>query len=404
MSKTISYGRQTIDRTDVEAVTEVLISDYLTQGPLVKAFEKVLCEYTGSRYAVCCSSGTSALHLACLAAGIKDGDFVITSPITFVASANSILYTGGKPLFVDIDPDTMNMDIERLEETIKVSSRVRAIVPVHFAGLPCDMERIYRIAVERDIVVIEDACHALGAMWRGEDDRWYKVGASSHSHMTVFSFHPVKAITTGEGGAVTTNDRGLYERLKTLRDHGIIREPDRFIHMDSSIEPPPWYYEMQELGFNYRLTDLQCALGISQMRRIDEFVKRREEIACLYRELLSEYPFIKTPEVDENNYRSAWHLYPVRIDFDGLGIDKGSWFRAIAERGIRLQVHYIPVHLQPYYRKRFGYTWGDFPEAERHYLEEVSLPIYPLLTDDDVKTIVKEVVTTLTCASARLSV
>ncbi len=391
----ISYGRQTIEEDDIEAVVRALRSDMLTQGPLVEEFEEALCSYTGAGYAVVCSNGTAALHLACLAVGLTEGDGVVTSPITFLASANAALYAGATPVFADINPLTCNIDPKMIEEKVQKTKGVRALIPVHFAGLPCDMEGIRRVARRHGLFVIEDACHALGAHWRDARGRWRTVGSCSHSDMTVFSFHPVKTMTTGEGGAITTNDEALYKRLKALRSHGVIKDASLFKR------PPdgPWGYEMQGLGFNYRLTDIQSALGLSQIKKIDRFVQRRREIASLYKRLFERYHFITTPHAPEGA-KSANHLYPVRIAFDKIGASKKQWFELMRDIGIGLQVHYIPVHLQPFYQDRFGYRAGDFPNAEHFYSEEVSLPIYPALTDEDVSTVAAAMISTLACAVA----
>lgn len=391
--RAISYGRQTIEPDDIEAVSRALASGWLTQGPLVEEFERRLAEYTGAKYAVVCSNGTAALHLACKAAGLGPGDKVLTSPLTFLASANAALYVGARPDFVDIDAATLNIDPDRLEEKVKACPSIKAIVPVHFAGSPCDMERIGRIAKERNLIVIEDACHALGASWTAANNETRMVGSCSNSDMTVFSFHPVKSITTGEGGAITTNSRKLYDRLLSLRSHGVIKETAKLF----SAEGLPWYYEMQDLGFNYRLTDIQSALGISQLKKLDRFIARRREIASLYTSLLSKYPFIKTP-CDVQGRSSAWHLYPVRIDFNGLGAARRVLFELMSAIGINLQVHYIPVHMHPYYRG-LGFKPGDFPVAEKFYDEEVSLPIYPLLTDEEAGAVSEALLSTLACAS-----
>lgn len=396
MKRAISYGRQTIDEEDVKAVISALTSEKITQGPLVEEFEKELAQRTGAAHAVVCSNGTAALHLACLAAGVGKGDAVVTSPLTFLASSNAALYTGATPIFADIDPLTYNIDPSEVEKKISFNSNVKALIPVHFAGLPCDMERLHKIASKRNLAVIEDACHALGAEWRGSDGRWNRVGACTHSDMTVFSFHPVKSITTGEGGAVTTNDSRLYERLKTLRSHGVTRKKSELLNGDDS----PWYYEMQELGFNYRLSDIQSALGISQLKKLDGFMRRRDEIAAVYAAAFSKYPFIKTPP-DFQGLKSARHLYPLTIEFDDVGVSRKDLFALMCNIGINLQVHYIPVHLQPYYRKRFGYAPGDFPKAEAFYSREVSLPIYPLLTDEEAGAVTAAMVSTLACASAK---
>lgn len=390
MRKAISYGRQTIEEDDIKAVTEALRSGMLTQGPLVEAFEESIARYTGARYAVACSNGTAALHLACMAAGIGPGDKVITSPITFLASANCALYVGATPVFADIDPRTFNIDPGEIERKIKADPEIKAIIPVHFAGLPCDMEAISGIARKRGIIIIEDGCHALGASWRDKSGQWHKAGSCVLSDMTVFSFHPVKSITTGEGGAVTTNDENLYRKLKTLRSHGVTRDAGAL----RNPSPGPWYYEMHAIGYNYRLSDIQCALGISQMKRLDEFIGKRNKIASKYSSLLSKYPFITQPSFNEH-FRSAFHLYPVQINFYELGVSKGQCFEAMRGIGINLQVHYIPVHLQPYYRDRFGYRPGDFPRAEHFYEREASLPIYPLLTDEEAGAVAEGIISTL---------
>lgn len=396
MKRTISYGQQTIDEDDIACVVRTLGSGMLTQGPLTQEFEDAITEHTGARYAVVCSNGTAALHLACLAAGLGSKDTVITSPITFLASSNAALYVGATPVFADIDPETFNIDPSEIEKKIENTPGVKAVIPVHFAGLPCDMERIYAIARGRGLTVIEDACHALGASWKESDGPWRAVGSSTHSDMTVFSFHPVKSITTGEGGAVTTNDRALYERLKLLRSHGVTKDCGQFALRNAS----PWHYEMHALGYNYRLSDIQCALGVSQMKKLGRFIERRTRIAELYTAILSRYPFIRLPVV-RPGFKSAYHLYPVRIAFDEIGVCKAEWFELMKKIGVNLQVHYIPVHLQPYYRKMFGYRAGDFPVAERFYETEVSLPIYPLLTDEEVGAVTAGILSTLAHASAR---
>ncbi len=393
--RVISYGRQTIEPDDVEAVTAALGSGFLTQGPLVEEFERKLAAYTGAKYAVVCSNGTAALHLACKAAGLGPGDKVLTSPLTFLASANAALYVGAKPEFCDIDPGTFNIDLGKAASKVKADPSIKALIPVHFAGLPVDMEEAGNISRRHNLIVIEDACHALGASWTDSRGEVRKVGSSSHSDMTVFSFHPVKSITTGEGGAVTTNSGKLYERLLSLRTHGAVKDSSRLFHQDGL----PWYYEMQDLGFNYRLTDIQSALGISQLKKLDRFIARRAEIASLYGRLLSKYQFLKTPAVHPGR-QSAWHLYPVRIDFPGLGASKKELFELMKSIGINLQVHYIPVHTQPYYRA-LGFKPGDFPVAERFYEEEVSLPIYPLLTDEEAGAVVEALLSTLVCATNR---
>lgn len=375
MRKRIPYGRQFIDGADIRAVTRVLRSDWLTQGPAIRDFEDALRRYTGAAYAVAVANGTAALHIACLAAGVRSGHEVITSPITFVASANCAVYCGAKPVFADICQDTLNIDPAELGK--RVTRRTRAIIPVHFSGTPCNMKAIDAIARARGIPVIEDACHALGAVYGTR-----KIGACAHSDMTVFSFHPVKHITTGEGGAVMTNDRGLYERLLLLRNHGITKDKGAMSRCEG-----PWYYEMQTLGYNYRITDIQCALGMSQMKKLPAFLKRRREIAAIYNCELAALKGIELPREHQGS-RSAWHIYCIRIR-DAR--KRGAVIAALEEAGIGTQVHYIPVHLQPYYRKRFGYRKGDYPVAERYYREAVTIPLFFSLKDREIVHIVRKV-------------
>ncbi len=392
------YGRQWIDENDIQAVVRSLRSNRITQGPKVEQFEKALAEYCGVKYAVAVNSGTSALHMACHAAGIKDGNEVITSPITFVASANCVLYCGGKPVFADIQNDTYNINPAEIKG--KINPNTKAIIPVHFAGLPCDMEEIRRIADEHGLMIIEDACHALGAEWQDSTERWHKVGSCTHSDMTVFSFHPVKHITTGEGGAIVTNSPSLYEKLLLLRNHGITKKPERFIYKDwafsSDAEINPWYYEMQELGFNYRITDIQCALGLSQLKKLDSFVSRRREIARIYSNAFRGASFMRTLE-EPCSKKSAYHLYVVGIDFEKAGKSRSILMNELKEKGIGTQVHYIPVHLQPYYRNRLGYNPNDYPSAEGSYKRMLSLPIYPGMTDGEAHAVTDAVRGLLRC-------
>lgn len=379
MSKPLlPYSTQWLEPDDIQAVTEALESGWITQGPAVSRFEEELAAYCGADYAVAVSSGTAGLHLACLAAGIGPGDQVLTSPITFVASANCALYTGADPRFVDIDGATRNIDISELEKTM-AEGNVRAIIPVHFAGLPCDMERIAALAERRNTVVIEDACHALSAEYRTGEGEWLKVGSCRHSDMAVFSFHPVKPMTTGEGGAVTTNSRELYERLLELRIHGITKDTAKMTKDDG-----PWYYEMRSLGFNYRLTDVQCALGSSQLRKLDKWRSRRAEIAALYDAAFGDHPAIKILPPDPVK-KSAHHLYVIEV------ANRDRVFPALKEKGLGVQVHYIPVHLQPYYREHYHCTEGDFPVSENYYHECLSIPLYPKMTDEDVGRVITAV-------------
>ncbi len=379
--KLIPYGHQTIGDEDIAEVIEVLRSDWITQGPAVERFEHELAERCEARHAVAVSSGTAALHLAALAAGPGPGDRVVTTPNTFVATANCIWYAGAEPAFVDIDPATLNLDPAALETFLDTDPRrdaVRGVIPVHFAGCPADIERISVMARARGLFVIEDASHALGSSWRDSSGRWRKVGSCSHSDMTTMSFHPVKHITTGEGGAILTSSDDLARRLRTLRNHGNEREAARLERSDG-----PWYYEMQELGFNYRLTDIQCALGAAQLRRLDRWIARRSEIVDRYRRALAgdgRVRYVTEPA----GTRPAWHLFTVRVP------GRGEVYRRLRERGIGVQVHYIPVHLHPYYRKRLGTREGDFPRTEEYYEGALSLPLFPSLQDSDVDRVVSE--------------
>jgi len=391
----IPYGKHWIDDDDIKAVVDVLKGDWLTQGPKVSEFEKALADYCGAAYAVAVSNGTAALHLACLAAGITEGDEVITSPMTFVASANCILYCGGTPVFADIDSASWNIDTADINR--KIGAKTKAIIPVHFAGLPCDMEAIGKLAQDHNLIVIEDACHALGAEWKDAAGQWQKTGSCSHSDMTVFSFHPVKHITTGEGGAILTNNAAYYEKLLLLRSHGITKNPEKFVHKDpavSSTSPEPWYYEMQELGFNYRITDMQCALGLTQLRRNKTFVERRRSIAQQYDDAFKNSEHI-TVQPEPAAKRNAHHLYAVQIDFARTGRDRASFMHELHKKGIGTQVHYIPVHLQPYYRKRFGSKEGDHPVSEAYYRKALSLPLFPKMSDANVASVIKAVKDTL---------
>ena len=382
--KTIPYGHQWIDKSDIEEVVKVLRSDWITQGPKVKEFEDAFCRYTGVKYVVAVSSGTAALHIACLAAGIKSGNEVITSPITFVASANCILYCGGKPVFADIQEDTVNISPQEIAS--KITKRTKAIIPVHFAGHPVDLEEIYKIARKHNLIVIEDAAHALGAEYR-VNGKWLKVGNCVHSDMTIFSFHPVKPITTGEGGMVVTNNKEYYEKLLMFRTHGITKDPLRFTPY-ALRSNCPWYYEMQLLGYNYRLTDIQCALGISQLKKLDKFIKRRREIVKIYKEAFKGNEFFDLP-VEKNYAKSSWHLYPIRLK-DKYKNKKKAIFHKMRKKGLGIQVHYIPVYWQLYYQQ-LGYKKGLCPNAEKYYEEAITLPLFPKMNNRDVEDVVNAV-------------
>ncbi len=378
---TIPYGKQSINKADVEAVIKVLQSDWLTQGPAIEKFEQTVASYCGTQYAVAVSNATAALHLACLAAGLGEGDSLWTSPNTFVASANCGLYCGAKIDFIDIDASTYNMSIhalsQKLQEADKEKKLPNVIIPVHFAGQSCEMEKIKKLADAYNITIIEDASHAIGGMYKGK-----KIGSCTFSDMTVFSFHPVKIITSGEGGMILTNRQELYEKLVCLRTHGITRNPE-FMQQES---PGAWYYEQVDLGFNYRMTDIQAALGNSQMLRIDEFIARRHYLADRYNCLLQALP-IQLPRQQMDTY-SAWHLYVIRLRLSEINKTRREVFVEMRQVGINVNVHYIPVHTQPYYVK-LGFKCGDYPESERYYQETITLPLYYDLTEQEQDYVIK---------------
>jgi len=381
--QTIPYGRQWIDSEDIEGVVEVLKSDWVTQGPRVSQFEKTIADYCGAKYAVAVSSGTAALHLACLAAGFKPGDEAITTPITFAATANAVLYTGARPRFADIQYDTGNIDPIEIEKLI--SGQTKAILPVHLAGLPVDLEEIHQLAAKRRILIIEDACHAMGAEYRGS-----RIGSCKYSDMTAFSFHPVKQITTGEGGCITTNNEKFYRSLKAMRNHGIYKDnlPRK--------EVGGWFYEIRSLGFNYRITDIQCALGLSQLRKIDQFLRRRSEIARCYDEAFSELgDIVNLPAITRRDRTHAWHLYFLRSNLKKSKIKRRWLYDQLRSKGIQVQVHYIPVYRHPIYRSYQGTGKISCPNAEKFYEEVLSLPIFPGLTDEEVERVIHEVRTIL---------
>jgi UDP-4-amino-4,6-dideoxy-N-acetyl-beta-L-altrosamine transaminase len=376
----IPYGRQEISQADVDAVVAVLQSDFLTQGPRVPAFEEAVARYCGAVHGVASNSATSALHLACMALDLGPGDRLWTSPITFVASANCARYCGANVDFVDIDPLTYNISIARLTEKLRHAQREdklpKVVVPVHLTGQPCDMAAIHMLSQEYGFRIVEDASHAIGARYRDEP-----VGNCRHSDVTVFSFHPVKIVTTAEGGMATTNNPDLADRMARLRNHGITREPSQMNRKPDG----PWYYEQKELGYNYRMTDIQAALGLSQMSRLGDYVSRRHEIAAQYNERLAGLP-LTLPWQDPDCY-SAYHLYVVRLQAHKARHPHHVVFERLRQAGIGVNLHYIPVYRQPYYAA-MGFSSGDFKESEGYYREAISLPLYPTLNEPQVDTVV----------------
>ena len=373
----IPYGKQEITEEDIKAVAETLRSEYLTQGPKVSEFEEKLAEYCGARFAVAFANGTAALHGAYYAAGLEKGDSFITTPMTFAATSNAGLYLGASPRFCDIEADTGNIDSDGIPALIDKS--VKLIAPVHYSGMPADMEKIKALADENGLLVVEDACHALGAVYKNE-----RIGNCAYSDMTVFSFHPVKHVATGEGGAVLTNDENLRNILLRFRSHGITREG--FVN-----EPHGgWYHEMQELGYNYRITDIQCALGISQLSRAEASIKRRLAIAAKYDEAFKNAEGIKTPPHKDGRL-NAYHLYPLRIEHGRREV-----YDLLRKKGVYAQVHYLPVYMHPYYRAN-GFENFTLPEAERFYKSELSIPMFPSLSDSEQDYVIESVMEALKC-------
>lgn len=399
----IPYGRQDITEADVEAVVEVLRSDWLTQGPAVPRFEQAVARYCGARHAVAVNSATSALHIACLALDVGPGDWLWTSPNTFVASANCGLYCGANVDFVDIDPHTYNLCPEKLAEKLEQAERAgrlpKVVVPVHFAGQPCNMLAIHALSQRYGFKIVEDASHAIGASYSVVTSaerpkvlaEQARIGSGCHSDITVFSFHPVKIITTGEGGMAITNDAELAGRMARLRSHGITRDPREMTEESHG----PWYYQQVALGFNYRMTDVQAGLGLSQLKRIGKFISKRRALVELYDEQLADLP-VTTPR-QVSDVRSAWHLYVIRLNLDKISMTHRAVFEGLRSNGIGVNLHYIPVHLQPWYQRK-GFRHGDFPVAERYYKEAISLPMFPTLTQLEITKVVS-VLTALIGAS-----
>ncbi|QSQ10400.1 UDP-4-amino-4-deoxy-L-arabinose--oxoglutarate aminotransferase [Koleobacter methoxysyntrophicus] len=374
--KYLPYGQHWIDEEDIEAVADVLKSDYLTTGPKARELEEKIAEYVGAKYAVVVASGTAALHAACFAAGIKEGDEVITTPITFAASANCVLYQGGIPVFADIDPKTYNIDTNQIEK--KITKKTKAIIPVDFTGQAVDLDGILQIAEYYNLIVIEDAAHAIGTEYKGK-----KIGAISH--MTEFSLHPVKHITTGEGGIITTNNGEYQKKLSLFRTHGITRDKELLTNKKEG----SWYYEQIELGYNYRITDIQCALGISQLKKIDSFIKKRREIAETYNRYLSQIDGIIIP-YQEPYSNSSWHLYIIQIELEKFKAGRKEIFEALKAENIGVNVHYIPVYYHPYYQK-LGYKKGLCPNAEKLYERIITLPLFPKMNNKDIEDVVKAI-------------
>jgi UDP-4-amino-4,6-dideoxy-N-acetyl-beta-L-altrosamine transaminase len=395
----LPYGRQTISEDDIAAVVAALRSDFLTQGPLIEQFERRFAEKVGARHAIAVNSATAALHLAMRVAGIGAGDRVVTSPITFLASPNAAAYVGATPDFADVDPTTYTLDPVALEKTWRDDTA--AVVAVDYAGQACDLPAIARVARARGAIVIEDACHAVGGAFHTDaaPGQAWKIGGHPWADLTVFSFHPVKTMTTGEGGMLVTDRADWAERARLLRSHGIVRDPAKFTAFTA--ESGPWLYEMQDLGYNYRLTDLQCALGLSQLEQLDTFVARRREIVAAYNAAFAGFDWLRTPGLRSaaDVATTSWHLYTAQIDFGVLGRSRGEVMAELRAAGVGTQVLYIPVHLQPWYRQTFGYGPGKCPVAEAFYERALSLPLFPAMTDADIGQVI-EAVTALAPVSA----
>ena len=375
----IPYGKQSINWRDIRSVKKALKSDFLTTGPLIDQFEQAVADYVNTKYAVAVSNGTAALHIAVFAAGIKPGDEVLVPAMTFAASSNAVLYMGGTPIFVDIDEQTMNIDIEDMQA--KITSKTKAIIPVDFTGQSVNIDRIMELAHKHNLIVIEDAAHALGSEYKGR-----KVG--SDADMAMLSFHPVKPITTGEGGIIVTNNKDYYEKMRMFRTHGITKDPSKMINYEG-----PWFYEQHYLGYNYRLTDIQAALGLSQLKRIDKFIAKRRKIKDYYNQAFKDFDLLETP-FEPTYSNSGWHLYIVKLKLDKLKAKKADIFNAFLKENIGVMVHYIPVYLHPYYEE-LGYSKLNCPVSEKVYEQMISLPIFPGMTNKDMIYIAKVIKMTL---------
>jgi UDP-4-amino-4,6-dideoxy-N-acetyl-beta-L-altrosamine transaminase len=391
----LPYGRQLIEEDDIAAVAEVLRGDWLTTGPAVEAFERALCDVTEAKHAIACANGTAALHLAALALGLAPGERVVVPSVTFLATANAVRLAGAEVVFADCDPDSGLMEIAHLQEALERAGRtsggpVKAVFPVHLAGQCADPQGLRHVAAEHGLQVVEDAAHAIGSRYYGEANSDRPVGDGRQAAMTAFSFHPVKTIAMGEGGAVTTNDDSLADSLRRLRSHGMLREAAELSNHELAFDETgavnPWYYEMPEVGLNYRVTDIQCALGLSQIGKLDRFVARRRALAARYDEGLADLTPLVRPIAKSPAGRAAWHLYGVLIDFEAAGVGRARLMERLKAVGIGTQVHYIPVHLQPYYRERYGTL--SLPGAERYYARTLSLPLFPAMRDEDVDRVV----------------
>ncbi|MBC8159560.1 MAG: UDP-4-amino-4,6-dideoxy-N-acetyl-beta-L-altrosamine transaminase [Alphaproteobacteria bacterium] len=385
----LPYGRQWIDDDDIAAVAQALRGDFLTTGPMVDKFEQAFAERVGARFAVVCTSGTAAQHLTTLALELKPGDTAIVPAVTFLSTANCARYVGTEVVFADVDPDTGLMEAEHLREALSRATNAGAVFPVHLTGQCANMQAIHDLARQHGLTIVEDACHAIGTTYETQDNKTIAVGACAHSDMAVFSLHPVKTITMGEGGVITTNDAALAARLKRLRSHGMTREAGRFVNSDLALdgtgETNPWYYEMAEVGFNYRAPDINCALGLSQLSKLDRFVAARRALVAHYdRRLAPLAPRIKP--LSKTACAPGWHLYVALIDFKAAGMERAELMAKLHERGIGSQVHYIPVHVQPYYRDRYGDT--ELPGAMTYYDRCLSLPLFPEMSTDDADRVV----------------
>jgi UDP-4-amino-4,6-dideoxy-N-acetyl-beta-L-altrosamine transaminase len=398
--KFLPYGRQHITEDDIEAVVKTLKSDFLTQGPAVESFEQAFCRKTGARYAVACSNGTAALHLAALASGISSGDEVLVPPVTFVASANCARFNGAGVIFADIDRNTLTLSPEnceiKLQQAKEKGRPIKAVVTVDLAGHPCDMAAFAELKKQYGFIWIQDACHSLGGAWCDKQQRCWKIGESSAPDMTVYSFHPVKHITCGEGGMITTHSGEYADKLRLYRTHGITKNQTDFVNAefahDSDGQVNPWYYEMQALGFNYRLTDIQAALGESQLKRLDKFIERRNQIVGHYRRSLHNLSQLSFPDV-ASGVRHAYHLAVVEIDFAGIGKSRATVMNELREKGIGTQVHYIPIPLMPYYKD--SACMAEIPNSLDYYRKALSIPCFPQLSDEDVERVcqsIKEVI------------